>query len=105
MRDNSEDLAAMVAGYVECLLWAGLDWTDTVANGGTEANPRPLDENYGPEDLAPDALRAVAADCRGFLAANVADLTDRCQPSGPRFLLDAQWSRRGILGPWPRRDR
>lgn len=77
MRSNSsEDLAAMVAGYVECLLWAGLDWTDTVDNGGTESNPRPLDENYSPDDIAPGALLSIEADCASFRAVCGSDLAD-----------------------------
>jgi hypothetical protein len=37
-------------------------------------NPRPLDDNYGIEDIAPETLAAMAADVADFMAANASDL-------------------------------
>lgn len=46
---------AATAAYIECALWAGLDWTTTTDNGGDDDNPVPLDSRYGPEDLSAEA--------------------------------------------------
>jgi hypothetical protein len=73
MRNDSRELRAMVRAYAECLLWQGLDW---MGMADDDANPEPLDANYSVDDLAPEAWRAIEADCRAFLAANVADLAE-----------------------------
>lgn len=58
-----------VAGYVECALWSGLDWTGVSQEEGDggEDNPRPLDEDYGVDDIPPDALDEIRADVGAFL--------------------------------------
>ncbi len=56
-----------VAGYVDCALWAGLDWTVTTEHGGDETNPRPLDDAYGADDITPDALDEIREDVGAFL--------------------------------------
>jgi len=45
-----------IASYVETALWSSTD------DEGT-----PLDENYGPQDIAPATLREMAKDCVSFL--------------------------------------
>lgn len=59
-----------IAAYIDCALWAGLDWTT-----GGDHNP-PLDESYGAADLAPEALAEIIADVEAFTADNAADLAD-----------------------------
>ena len=49
--------------YVECALWSSVDNADDT--GGA-----PLDDNYGPDDIAPESLAAMAKDCAGFIAAS-----------------------------------
>jgi hypothetical protein len=56
----------MVEAYIECLLWAGLDWDNTTEHGGTEDNPVPLDENYDTDDLTDEAWESIRADCADF---------------------------------------
>lgn len=59
--------------YVECALWSSTD--NSEPNGGS-----PLDENYGPEDIAPETLQRMREDCEAFqrdnaeLLAQVPDL-------------------------------
>ena len=48
--------------YIECALWA------TVDNGD------PLDDNYGPEDIHPDTLAEMVADCLKFQEENADDI-------------------------------
>ncbi len=50
-----------VAGYVECALWAGLDYiTD-------RGESRPLDETFTADDITPDALDEIREDVGAFL--------------------------------------
>jgi len=46
--------------YIECALWSSTDNSDD--SGGS-----PLDDNYGPDDLAPEALEAATKDCNSFM--------------------------------------
>ena len=41
--------------YIRCALWASTDDTDT-----------PMDDNYTAEDLSPEAVQAITADCEKF---------------------------------------
>ena len=54
-------------GYIECAFWSSMD--ESTPEGG-----EPLDRNYGPADLAPEALAKMVADCQKFQADNQADL-------------------------------
>lgn len=53
--------------YVECALWSSIDNADD--SGGS-----PLDDNYGPEDIAPDTLAEMRRDCDNFCESEAADL-------------------------------
>ena len=57
------DIEDMVAGYIECAVWAGLDWSDMDESD----NPRHLDENYGADDVAPEALATIRDECAQFV--------------------------------------
>lgn len=50
-------LEEVVEAYIKCALWAGL-----------------LDDNYGPDDLAPEAVAAITEEIASFLEANESDL-------------------------------
>lgn len=52
-----------VDGYIACALWSSTDDADA-----------PLDPTYGAEDIAPDSLDEMAADCRAFYETNRADI-------------------------------
>jgi hypothetical protein len=60
------DTEAVFQAYVECALWSSNDESD-------ESGGRPMDENYGPDDIAPDTLDAMRADVTDFLAGADAD--------------------------------
>ncbi len=62
MNASLGDVRAMIGAYVECALWAGLDWSDETAD-----NPCPLDDNYGPDDVSAEALREIRRECVDFL--------------------------------------
>ena len=51
------------AAYVECALWASRDETG-----------EPLDADYSPDDVAPDAMEKMICDCWKFQIDNAADL-------------------------------
>lgn len=54
-------IAQMLQGYIECMLWSSIR-CDEEGNNCT-----PLDEDYGPDDVAPEALREAKRDCIDFL--------------------------------------
>lgn len=57
-------------GYVNCALWSSAD----TPPGGSE--PEPLDEDYGPDDIADETLDAMRADCNDFIDGSGIDLAD-----------------------------
>lgn len=63
-------LAKFVQGYIECALWSTND--ESTPQGG-----EPLDDNYGIDDIAPEALAEMREDCEDFMQANAADLEGR----------------------------
>lgn len=67
----SDYLEAMVSHYIGAALWAGLDWSGMAES---DDSPRPLDETYDADDLAPSTLEEIREECRQFIAANHRDL-------------------------------
>ena len=61
------DIEQVLESYVETALWSSSDNADE--NGG-----EPLDENYGTDDIAPDALQKMREDCVNFLEYAADDL-------------------------------
>lgn len=57
-------LDAFTEGYIECLLWSS-----TYGEEGT-----PVDDDFGPEDISPEAMAEIVQDCTDFQAANADDL-------------------------------
>ena len=57
-------LQEFIAAYVECALWASNDESND--NGG-----EPMDKNYSADDIAPEALATITAECAAFYNANV----------------------------------
>ncbi len=49
--------------FLDAYITAAL-WSSTAENGD------PLDDSYGPDDIAPDTLARMTADCEAFQAAN-----------------------------------
>jgi hypothetical protein len=46
--------------YVDCALWSSTDWD----------SGEPLDDTYGADDIAPETLASMRADCADFYASN-----------------------------------
>lgn len=61
---SGADLDAMVAGYLECQLWAGLDYREE------GAEPVPYDENYSVDDIAPEYVDAIRGEFADIVAAH-----------------------------------
>jgi hypothetical protein len=55
--------------YVTTALWLSTD-------NATEQGGEPPDENYGVDDIAPETLAKMWADCMAFYDANINDITD-----------------------------
>lgn len=61
------ELDEFTCAYIEASLWSSNDESDD--SGG-----KPLDTNYDVDDIAPDALTTIIADCQKFQSDNAADL-------------------------------
>ena len=62
------DLDKFTRHYIICALWAENDQSDPETGGD------PLDDNFDIEDIAPDCLEAMIADCAKFQKENAKDL-------------------------------
>jgi hypothetical protein len=58
-----------IQGYITCALWSSTD--ESREDGGD-----PLDDNYSIEDIAPETLAKMEADCNAFVLANLDDLME-----------------------------
>ena len=63
------DLDAFTRAYIEAMLWLARDWGHTDEYGGPDEYP-----DWTFEDLAPETLGKIIADCTAFRAANAAEL-------------------------------
>ena len=54
---------AFLKGYVTCALWSS-----------TDEHGAPLDDDFGPDDIAPETLKSMREDCTDFVEANAGDL-------------------------------
>jgi hypothetical protein len=61
--------------YFAAALWSSTD--ESTPEGG-----EPLDKNYGPEDLAPETLETMKADCDRFQADNARSINGREEQAG-----------------------
>jgi hypothetical protein len=73
-------LRSFIDGYVETMLWAETDIDEDGNDHG------PLDDNYGPEDIAPESRREIENDCKDFYDANH-DLWEDDHEAGGDFYL------------------
>lgn len=65
--DKTVEVDAFTQAYIACALWSTTDNADD--SGGS-----PLDDTYSPEDIAPETLDQMIADCRAFQEAHADDL-------------------------------
>ena len=82
--------------YIAAALWSSTD--ELTPDGGDF-----LDENYGPDDLAPETLAKMQADCDKFQAENVQDIDGREEQAGHDFWLSRCGHGCGYWdGDWPK---
>lgn len=81
MRDNL--LECFTAHYISTALWSSMD---------DDGNP--LDLNYDADDLAPEALDRIKADCAAFFVANAESLHCDGAPQARDFDTTASESER-----------
>lgn len=56
---------AFLQGYLVCALWSS-----------TEEDGNPLDDNYGIDDLSPEAMAQAEEECKDFILHNTSDILD-----------------------------
>lgn len=72
---NLHKLDDFTTSYIETALWSS-----------TDDDGRPLDDNYGTNDLSPDCLKQMIDDCQAFQADHADLLTDEnCLKYGPDY--------------------
>lgn len=74
------DTDAFIAAYVECALWS---------SRGPEDEPHAcenLDDLFGPDDISPDCMESMRADCLDFIGSNASDLLEYTEK------MNGQWS-------------
>lgn len=76
------DFEQFVTDYIACALWSSNDESDI--NGDMSAS---LDENYGPEDIAPGTMEHIRTDCAIFYNAYSGIIRLRAGQAGHDFWL------------------
>lgn len=76
-------LSDFIAGYVECALASSADTRPG------EDYPRPLDDDFGEDDIAPDTLHKMYSDCADFIASNYLDLDEACRIGWPSYTYNS----------------
>lgn len=68
-------------GYITAALWSSTDNSDPDTGGD------PLEDNYEKEDIAPETMAEMIADCTDFQESNADDLAEaeRLEPSQDAF--------------------
>jgi hypothetical protein len=93
---KGESMQSMLQFYIRAALWSSSD--ESRPDGG-----EPLDKNYSAEDIAPDTLATMSADCEKFQADNAADIERRgAEQAGHDFWLTRNGHGCGFWdGDWP----
>jgi len=92
---SEDDNEKFFDSYVQTALWSTNDYS-------TPEGGEPLDKNYGPEDLTPEAEKTMRADAKKFLQENRADIGDRVDYAGHDFWLTRNGHGAGFWdGDWP----
>jgi len=93
-------MTEFLRAYIACALWSSHD--ESTPEGG-----EPMDRNYDTEDLAPETLAQMRADCEAFLddAKIVACVGGRVSGAGHDFWLTRNHHGAGFWdGDWPEPD-
>lgn len=63
--EMATQIEQMLASYIETALWSS-----------TDDNSEPFDSNYSPDDLAPETVNQMRADCESFAQGQAATIDD-----------------------------
>jgi hypothetical protein len=74
----AQKLDEFTRAYIATALWSSTDNTD-------EQGGESLDRNYGPEDIEPDTLTRMIADCAKFQGENRATIDAAIATGGVRY--------------------
>lgn len=72
-------------GYILAALWSTNDESD-------ESGGAPMDDNYSPDDIAPEALQAITRDCEAFQTTYAKDLESYYEERGTLVCPDGTYS-------------
>jgi hypothetical protein len=80
--------------YIEAALWSSTDNSD-------ESGGEPLDANYGLDDIAPETLTSIVADCEAFQQDHADDIGSNVEQAGHDFWLTRNYHGAGFWdGDW-----
>jgi len=95
---NLHELDSFTTAYIECALWSSTD--NSTPSGGY-----PLDDNFGPEDIASETLAVMVADCADFQASFGERIASNLERAGHDFWLTRNRHGAGFWdGDWPEAD-
>jgi len=83
MKLHNIEIDKFTEAYITCALWASIE-SDEQGN-----NCRPLDDNYGPEDLAEEAVKAIVEDCKDFQEAQGELITQAIKMAENRYTIES----------------
>ena len=86
---------AFCTAYVEAALWSSTD-------NSNEQGGDPLDQNYSVEDISPETMKQMHADCASFQEKAWDDISDDVEGAGHDFWLTRNGHGAGFWdGDWP----
>ncbi len=93
----TELLEEFLGSYIETALWASMDESDRETGGS------PMDDNYGPDDLASETLSEMRADALDFMQESMEDIWENISQAGHDFWLTRNGAGVGFWekGDWP----
>jgi len=90
-----KNIDPFLQAYIVAALWSSTD--EATPEGGEF-----LDANFGPDDLAPETIEKMEADCERFQAENAKDIEGNEEQAGHDFWLTRNFHGSGYWdGDWP----
>jgi hypothetical protein len=88
-------MGLVTIAYIEAALWSSVDESD-------EQVGEPLDANYCLDDIAPETLARIVADCEAFRQDHADDIGGELERAGHDFWLTRNSHGAGFWdGDWP----
>lgn len=95
-QDKRAELDTFTRAYVECALWSSNDNSDGISGGD------PLDANYSADDIEPETLARMVADCVEFQRQAGEAILPDLRRAGHDFWLTRNGHGAGFWdGDWP----